>query len=85
MRALAATIGVTVLAAPGTLSVGNAIPVGKHPAGLAVAAGSLWLTNDVDNTVSQVSPATNTVTRTVHLRGRNFPDPSLKPPLSARN
>lgn len=53
-----------------------AITTGKHPSGLVVAAGSLWVTNDVDNTVSQIDLATNTVTRTIALHGRAYPDPS---------
>jgi DNA-binding beta-propeller fold protein YncE len=64
-------------AAPASLVVAKAIPVGKHPAGVVVASGSLWVTNDVDNTVSQVDPTAGRVVRTVRLRGRNFPDPSL--------
>src|SRR5262249_20780936 len=63
--------------APGALVVRKAITVGKHPAGVAVAAGSVWVTNDVDNTVSQVDPATGAVVRTVRLHGRDFPDPSV--------
>jgi DNA-binding beta-propeller fold protein YncE len=64
-------------AAPGGLTVAKAIPVGKHPGGLALAAGSLWVTEDVDNTVTRVDPATGAVTGTVRLHGANFPDPSL--------
>jgi DNA-binding beta-propeller fold protein YncE len=64
-------------ASPGALSVAKAIPVGKHPAGVALAAGSLWVTNDVDNSVSRVDPRAGAVTKTIRLRGANFPDPSL--------
>jgi streptogramin lyase len=64
-------------AAPSGLTVAKAIPVGKHPAGLALAAGSLWVTEDVDNAVARVDPATGAVTGTVRLRGADFPDPSF--------
>jgi YVTN family beta-propeller protein len=53
-----------------------AIPTGKHPSGVVVAAGSLWVTNDVDNTVSQIDLATNAVARTIALHGRAYPDPA---------
>jgi streptogramin lyase len=75
--ALLAAAASPAAGAPGALVVGKAIPVGKHPAGVAVAAGSVWVTNDVDNTVSQVDPATGAVVRTVRLHGRDFPDPSV--------
>ena len=52
-------------------------PGRQAPRGRRRAAGALWVTNDVDNSVSRVDPATNAVTATVRLRGRDFPDPSI--------
>jgi streptogramin lyase len=82
MKTLTTAIAVLALvasagAAPSGLRVAAAIPVGKHPGGLALAAGSLWVTEDVDNAVTRVDPATGAVTGTVRLRGANFPDPTF--------
>lgn len=82
MRAFAVWFAASVFivgaagATPGGLRIAAAIPTGKHPAGVVFAEGSLWVANDVDNTVSRIDPATNTPTATINLHGRNFPDPS---------
>ena len=71
---LTATVAGAGLAA---LRVTVTVHVGKHPAGMAIAAGSLWVTNDVDNTVTRVDPAAGTVTGTIALRGKGYPDPTF--------
>jgi len=68
---------VTAGGSAGSLVVGSTTPVGKHPAGVAIAAGSVWVTNDVDNTVSRIDPVAGKVTATVALRGRPYPDPKV--------
>ena len=83
MKAHAAAIAgvavalITAGGSAGSLVVGSTIPVGKHPAGVAIAAGSVWVTNDVDNTVSRIDPVAGKVTATVALRGRAYPDPKV--------
>lgn len=81
MKGVAVIIAAAVLAGaagavPGPLRIAKTVPTGKHPAGVLLAGGSLWVTNDIDNTVSRIDPATNAVTATVKLHGANFPDPS---------
>jgi YVTN family beta-propeller protein len=73
----AAVIAGAAGAASSPLRISGTVPTGRHPAGVVLAGGSLWVTNDVDNTVSRIDPATNSVTATVKLRGANFPDPSF--------
>ena len=73
---VAATVGLA-RAATGSFAVAAAVPVGKHPAGVAVADGMLWVTNDVDNTVSRIDLTTDRVTRTIPLGGKGYPDPAL--------
>ena len=63
-------------AASSPLHVTASIPVGKHAAGLTASAGTLWVTNDVDNTVTPIDPATGKGGSPIHLGGRGFPDPS---------
>ena len=41
------------------------IPVGRGPAGVTVAGGEVWVANEFDGTVSEVSPATGTVVATI--------------------
>jgi YVTN family beta-propeller protein len=65
----------TPVAAPGsgqlvridlaTRSVSASIPVGSHPAGVAVGEGSVWVTNAGDGTVSRIDPVSNAVTATI--------------------
>lgn len=42
-------------------------PVGKSPAGIAVGEGGVWVTNNLDDTVSRIDPRTNLVTATIHV------------------
>ena len=73
---VATTVGLAS-AATGSLTVAAAVPVGKHPAGVAPADGMIWVTNDVDNTVSRIDLATDKVTRTINLGGKGYPDPAV--------
>jgi serine/threonine-protein kinase len=50
-----------------TRRVTASIPVGTHPAGVAVGEGSVWVTNSGDGTVSRIDPVTNTVTATIEV------------------
>lgn len=63
-------------AAPSPLHVAASVPVGKHAAGLTATTGLLWVTNDVDNTVTPIDLATGEAGSPIHLGGRGFPDPS---------
>jgi YVTN family beta-propeller protein len=72
----AATLsGAAASGSSGSLHVSASIHVGKHAAGVAVAGASVWVTNDVDNTVSRIDPGSNTVTTTVKLGGGPYPTP----------
>ena len=48
------------------------IPVGNSPSAVATGAGGVWVTDDVDNTVARIDPASaNAVTRSTPVgRGR---------------
>jgi len=41
------------------------IPVGRGPAGVAVANGQVWVANQLDGTISEVNPAAGTVVATI--------------------
>src|SRR6266581_4148425 len=43
------------------------ISVGVDPLGMALGAGSVWVLNYADNTVSRVDPATDQVVATIHV------------------
>ncbi|HEX8753950.1 MAG TPA: serine/threonine-protein kinase [Solirubrobacterales bacterium] len=45
----------------GTLAVGEAIPVGRNPAGVTVAHGFVWVANARSGTVSRVDPSIHQV------------------------
>jgi YVTN family beta-propeller protein len=59
------TGGLLVRIDPRTQRVLASIPVGSVPAGIAVAAGSIWVTSHDDGTLIRVDPATNRVTATL--------------------
>jgi YVTN family beta-propeller protein len=40
------------------------VPLGNGPSALATGAGGVWVTDDVDNTVTRIDPATNAVAST---------------------
>ena len=52
----AAVIAAAAGAAPAPLRISGTVPTGKHPGGVVLAGGSLWVTNDVDNTVLENRP-----------------------------
>ena len=41
------------------------IPLGNSPSGVAVGAGGVWVSDDIDGTVSRIDPATNDVLATI--------------------
>jgi DNA-binding SARP family transcriptional activator/ABC-type transport system substrate-binding protein len=47
--------------------LGSVVPVGQGPSGVAYGAGSLWVTNTGDGTVSRVNPASSQVTQTTDV------------------
>jgi virginiamycin B lyase len=60
---------------PGTMRVTAEIPVLIGAAGVRVGAGSVWVTNPVEDVVQLIDPATRKVTRTVKTgRGPRFFD-----------
>src|SRR5262249_13592974 len=50
---------------PRTNRVVGSVPVGARPDAVAAAAGSLWVSNLDDGTVSRVNPRTDAVSRTI--------------------
>ena len=66
-RAAAPSTGPTGGSGPGPYRVTAAVPVGKHPNGVAVDPGThtVYVTNFDDNTVSVIDASTRTVTATV--------------------
>jgi len=52
-------------AAPNTVIA--TIPVGQRPVAATFGAGSLWVVNSVDGTVSRIDPATNSVVATIQV------------------
>jgi streptogramin lyase len=44
-----------------------AIDVGEGPRSIAIGAGSVWVANETDRTLTQIDPETNAVQRTVDL------------------
>jgi streptogramin lyase len=68
-----ALIGAAVLAlgssSPGVVA---RIETGAQPGGAAAAFGALWVANDGAGTLARIDPATNRVTRRLHLRPGAF-------------
>ena len=52
---------------PETRRVLRRIPIGAGPLDVAVGAGSVWVTNRDDKTISRLDPSTNTVSQTIQL------------------
>ena len=44
------------------------IAVGREPLAVAVGAGSIWVANTIDRTVSRIDPSSNRVTATIDVR-----------------
>jgi YVTN family beta-propeller protein len=53
-----------------TNEVVRELPVGKGPSAIAAGAGSLWVANTDDGTVSRIDPEKRTVTETIELGHR---------------
>ena len=51
------------IAADGSLH--DAVTVGQNPGGIAYGAGSIWVTNTSDGTVSRINPRSHAVTQTI--------------------
>src|SRR6266702_323034 len=66
-NAVVATIAVP--RGPSRLAVAQTIPVGRQPAGITVAAGAVWVSNTLDDTVLRIDPATGRVVKTISVRG----------------
>ena len=47
---------------PATGQVVRAIPVGREPRGVTVGAGSVWVADAIDQTISKVDPRTGSTT-----------------------
>ena len=59
---------------PDTNRITDRIPVGGLPTGIAIGHGSVWVANQLDATVSRVSPTTGRTIATIHLdRGAIWP------------
>ena len=70
--ALSLAAGAVPASAAGGYTVTATIPVGSHPAGVAVdpAAGTIYVTNYLGGTVSVIDEATSTVTATIPAGSR---------------
>ena len=56
------------IAADGSLH--DAVTVGQNPGGIAYGAGSIWVTNTSDGTVSRINPRTHTVIQTITVHAQ---------------
>ena len=54
---------------PGTLAAGEAIRVGRGPAGLTVAGGFVWVANSREGTVAKVDPSLREVVAKIDVDG----------------
>jgi YVTN family beta-propeller protein len=59
---------VGVIATNGSLH--DAVTTGQNPGGVAYGAGSIWVTNTSDGTVSRIDPHSHTVTQTVRVHAQ---------------
>ncbi|HEY3714948.1 MAG TPA: ABC transporter substrate-binding protein [Jatrophihabitantaceae bacterium] len=59
---------VGVIAADGSLH--DAVSVGQNPGGIAYGAGSIWVTNTSDGTVSRINPRTHAVIQKIPVGGQ---------------
>jgi YVTN family beta-propeller protein len=51
-------------------SLHSAVPVGQSPSGIAYGAGSIWVANTSDGTVSRIDPHTQAVTQTIQVHAQ---------------
>ena len=54
----------------GTLDLTEGISVGRSPGSVATDGTSVWVALEHDSAISRINPATNTVTKTVHVGRR---------------
>ena len=54
---------------PSTKAVTTTIPVGRSPAAVAIGAGSVWVANSGDGTVTRIDPRTDKVVATIAVGG----------------
>jgi YVTN family beta-propeller protein len=52
--------------------VSATIPVGRSPAGVTVGAGSIWVANSGDGTVTRIDPSDGNILATIHVGGSPF-------------
>jgi sugar lactone lactonase YvrE len=66
---------------PETNRISDRIPVGGLPTGIAIGHGSVWVANQLDATVSRVSPVTGRTIATIHVdEGAIWPGAILSTP-----
>jgi YVTN family beta-propeller protein len=51
-------------------SLHDAVSVGQSPSGMAYGAGSIWVANTTDGSVSRIDPDTHAVTQTITVRAQ---------------
>jgi YVTN family beta-propeller protein len=51
-------------------SLNNAVPVGQSPSGIAYGAGSIWIANTGDGTVSRIDPHSHAVIQTIPVHAQ---------------
>jgi YVTN family beta-propeller protein len=51
-------------------SLHDPVPVGQSPSGIAYGAGSMWVANTGDSTVSRINPDTHAVTQTIPVHAQ---------------
>jgi len=50
-----------------TNNTSTSLPVGKEPVGIAYGAGSIWVANSGDGTISRIDPRTSKVLATIRI------------------
>jgi YVTN family beta-propeller protein len=45
----------------------DTIPVGRGASGVAVGAGSVWVADAIDHSLTRIDPSTNHVVATIHV------------------
>jgi virginiamycin B lyase len=45
------------------------IPIGRGGSGIAAGAGSVWVANELDGTITRIDPGTNHVVETIRVGG----------------
>ena len=55
---------------PATNAIRATIPTGRGTSGIATGAGSVWVTNTIDRTVSRIDPSSAQVVDQIDVGGR---------------